>query len=51
VVYVESVAGIIYLEKDKEVRARSESFDRLRAAALSPGASTDVISQATRDLG
>jgi transcriptional regulator with XRE-family HTH domain len=37
VVYVESVAGIIYLEKDKEVRARSESFDRLRAAALSPG--------------
>jgi transcriptional regulator with XRE-family HTH domain len=51
VVYVESVAGIIYLEKDKEVRARSDSFDRLRAAALSPGASTDVISQAARDLG
>jgi transcriptional regulator with XRE-family HTH domain len=50
VVYVESLAGIIYLEKDKEVRARSESFDRLRAAALSPGASADVISQATRDL-
>jgi transcriptional regulator with XRE-family HTH domain len=50
VVYVESVAGIIYLEKDREVRARSESFDRLRAAALSPGASTDVISQAARDL-
>jgi transcriptional regulator with XRE-family HTH domain len=50
VVYVESVAGIIYLEKDKEVRARAESFDRLRAAALSPGASADVISQAARDL-
>jgi transcriptional regulator with XRE-family HTH domain len=50
VVYVESVAGIIYLEKDKEVRARSEAFDRLRAAALSPGASADVISQAARDL-
>ncbi len=48
--YVESVAGHIYLEKDKEVRTRAESFDRLRAAALSPGASADLISQAARDL-
>jgi transcriptional regulator with XRE-family HTH domain len=51
VAYVESVAGIIYLEKDREVRARSEAFDRLRAAALSPGASADLIAQAARDLG
>ena len=51
VAYVESVAGIIYLEKDKEVRVRSEAFDRLRAAALSPGASVELISQAARDLG
>ena len=51
VVYVESVAGILYLEKDKEVRARSESFDRLRAAALSPSASADLIAQAACDLG
>jgi transcriptional regulator with XRE-family HTH domain len=51
VVYVESVAGILYLEKDREVRVRSESFDRLRAAALSPGASADLIAQAARDLG
>jgi transcriptional regulator with XRE-family HTH domain len=51
VAYVESVAGIIYLEKDREVRARSEAFDRLRAAALSPGASMDLIAQAVRDLG
>jgi len=50
VVYVESVAGILYLEKDKEVRARSESFDRLRAAALSPSASADLIAQVARDL-
>ncbi|WP_300614133.1 helix-turn-helix transcriptional regulator [Trebonia sp.] len=48
--YVESVAGHIYLEKDREVRARSEAFDRLRAAALSPSASADLISQAARDL-
>ena len=51
VVYVESVAGIIYLEKDKEVRVRAESFDRLRAAALSPSASADLIAQGGRDLG
>ena len=51
VVYVESVAGIIYLEKDKEVRVRAESFDRLRAAALSPSASADLIAQGARDLG
>jgi transcriptional regulator with XRE-family HTH domain len=51
VVYVESVAGILYLEKDREVRVRAESFDRLRAAALSPSASADLIAQAARDLG
>jgi transcriptional regulator with XRE-family HTH domain len=50
VAYVESVAGIIYLEKDKEVRARSEAFDRLRAAALSPGESADLISRAAGEL-
>ncbi len=50
VAYVESVAGYIYLEKDKDVRARSEAFDRLRAAALSPGASSELISQVARDL-
>jgi transcriptional regulator with XRE-family HTH domain len=50
VAYVESVAGYIYLEKDRDVRARADAFDRLRAAALSPGASADLIAQAARDL-
>lgn len=50
VAYVESVAGIIVLEKDKEVRARAETFDRLRAAALAPGASADLIKQVSREL-
>jgi len=50
VAYVESVAGIIYLEKDREVRARVEAFDRLRAAALSPGASVDLIAQVAQEL-
>jgi transcriptional regulator with XRE-family HTH domain len=50
VAYVESVVGIIYLEKDKDVRARAEAFDRLRAAALAPAASADLIAQAANDL-
>jgi hypothetical protein len=48
--YVESVAGNIYLEKDREVRLRAEAFDRLRAAALAPGASTDMIAQVAQEL-
>jgi hypothetical protein len=50
VAYVESVAGIIYLEKDREVRARVEAFDRLRAAALAPSASVDLISKVAQEL-
>jgi transcriptional regulator with XRE-family HTH domain len=50
VAYVESVAGSLYLEKDREVRARVEAFDRLRAAALAPAASVDLIAQAVREL-
>ncbi len=50
VAYVESVAGIIYLEKDKEVRARAEAFDRLRAAALSPAASAELIARIAGEL-
>jgi transcriptional regulator with XRE-family HTH domain len=50
VVYVESAAGPIYLEKDRDVRARAEVFDRLRAAALPPEASVDLISKAAREL-
>jgi transcriptional regulator with XRE-family HTH domain len=50
VVYVESAGGIIYLEKDKDVRQCSDAFDRLRAAALSPVASAQLIEQAAREL-
>ena len=50
VAYVESVAGIIYLEKEREVKHCAEAFDRLRAAALSPGQSTDLIAEAAREL-
>jgi len=43
VVYSESVAGNAYLERDREVRACSETFDLLRAVAMSPADSTDLI--------
>jgi transcriptional regulator with XRE-family HTH domain len=49
VAYVESVAGYLYLEKDREVRARVESFDRLRAAALAPAASVDLLAQVAQE--
>ena len=50
VAHVEAGAGNIYLEKDKEVRLRAEAFDRLRAAALSPAESGELMSQAAREL-
>ena len=43
IAHVESVGGFIYMEKEREVRACSDAFDRLRAAALAPGASADLV--------
>lgn len=42
----EGVGGIVYLEKDREVRACTEVFDRLRASALSPQASVAFLESA-----
>jgi hypothetical protein len=50
VVYSEGVAGQAYLERERDVRARAEAFDLLRAAALSPADSTDLISQLAREI-
>jgi hypothetical protein len=50
VVYVDSWGGSIYLEKDRDVRACAEAFDRLRAAAISPGDSSVLLSRAAREL-
>jgi transcriptional regulator with XRE-family HTH domain len=50
VAYTESVGGMIYLEKDREVRVCAEAFDRMRAAALSPVASVELIQQVSREL-
>jgi hypothetical protein len=43
VVYSEGVAGHAYIERERDVRACAETFDLLRAAALSPADSTDMI--------
>jgi transcriptional regulator with XRE-family HTH domain len=50
VAYTESVGGMIYMEKDREVRLCAEAFDRMRATALSPAASVEFIQQVSRDL-
>jgi transcriptional regulator with XRE-family HTH domain len=50
VVYTEGVAGQAYVERDREVRARAEAFDLLRAASLSPADSTNLISALAREI-
>jgi Domain of unknown function (DUF5753)/Helix-turn-helix domain len=50
IVYTEGVAGQAYLEREKDVRARAEAFDLLRAAALSPADSTDLIIKLAREM-
>jgi hypothetical protein len=50
VVYTEGVAGQAYLERERDVRARAEAFDLLRAAALSPADSRDLISKLAGEI-
>jgi transcriptional regulator with XRE-family HTH domain len=50
IAHVESVGGFIYMEKEREVRGCSDAFDRLRAAALAPGASADLIATVRAEL-
>jgi hypothetical protein len=42
---------MIYLEKDREVRSCAEAFDRMRAAALSPAASVELIQGVLHEPG
>jgi len=50
VAYTESVGGMIYMEKDREVRLCAEAFDRMRATALSPAASVEFLQDVSREL-
>jgi transcriptional regulator with XRE-family HTH domain len=50
VVYTEGVHGHAYLERERDVRSCAEAFDLLRAAALSPADSTELISGLARSM-
>jgi Domain of unknown function (DUF5753) len=50
VVYVETLAGDIYLEQRADVNRYTIAFDRLRAAALHPEDSMRLIEQAASAL-
>ena len=50
VAVTEGAAGTIYLEKERDVRTRTEAFDRLRAVALSPAASAELIEEMAGEL-
>ncbi|WP_329085680.1 MULTISPECIES: helix-turn-helix domain-containing protein [unclassified Streptosporangium] len=50
VVYVETLAGDLYLEKHADVARYTIAFERLRATALSPDDSTDLMKRAADSL-
>ncbi len=50
VVYVETLAGDIYLEERSDVSRYTLAFDRLRAAALHPDDSVQLIEQMASGL-
>jgi hypothetical protein len=50
VVYTEGVAGHAYLEKEADVRACADTFDLLRAAALSPAATVQAIGRVATEM-
>ena len=50
VVYVETLAGDIYLEEHSDVNRYTLAFDRLRAASLHPDDSVQMIERLARTL-
>ncbi|WP_322768530.1 helix-turn-helix transcriptional regulator [Frankia sp. Cr1] len=49
VVYVEALTGSLYLEKAEEIRQYREKLDHLRALALDPAASAEMIASLLRE--
>ena len=49
-VYVETLAGDIYLEERSDVNRYTLAFDRLRAASLHPDDSVQLIEQAASTI-
>jgi transcriptional regulator with XRE-family HTH domain len=50
VVYIETMAGDLYPESQKDISSVILAFDRLRAMALSPDDSSKLIQRAAREL-
>ncbi|MET9085444.1 helix-turn-helix transcriptional regulator [Streptomyces sp. NPDC004237] len=50
VVYVDSIAGNVYLEKERDVRTFIQTFDLLRAGAPDPQESAAVLERITREM-
>ncbi|MCK8677842.1 helix-turn-helix domain-containing protein [Streptomyces lichenis] len=48
-VYMETMTGDLFLETDEDVRRCSQTFDHLRAQALSPDDSTRLIASVVRE--
>lgn len=49
IVYVETVAGELYLERSEEVRSGRQAFEHLQALALSPGDSVSFIERLIKE--
>ncbi|UGQ15433.1 helix-turn-helix domain-containing protein [Yinghuangia sp. ASG 101] len=49
-VYIESMAGDLFLETDEDIRRYNQIFDHLRAVALSPGNSANLITAVAREI-
>ena len=49
-VYVDTLAGDLFLEAEADLRRYSQMFDHLRATALSQSQTTDMISAVTKSL-
>ncbi|MEU8925040.1 helix-turn-helix transcriptional regulator [Kitasatospora sp. NPDC048545] len=50
VVYTEAMTSSLYLERDDDVTAHDQAFDRLRAAALDAGPSRRLVAQIAKEL-
>lgn len=49
-VYIENMAGDLFLEADEDIRRYTQMFDHLRALALSPDNSTSLITAVAREI-
>jgi hypothetical protein len=49
-VYIDSMAGDLFLEADADVQRYNESFDHLRAMALSPDDSASLIARVAQAI-